>query len=72
VRIRQVRLRKTHHCVEIVSDALSFGRLWYTQISHAISDAQFYSRSHVAVIHVYDAAGNLIQTHEHKGEFKEC
>jgi len=24
-----------------------------------------------AVIHVYDAAGNLIDTHEHKGESKE-
>jgi len=24
-----------------------------------------------AVIHVYDEAGNVIETHEHKGEFKE-
>ena len=24
-----------------------------------------------AVIRVYDAAGNVIETHEHKGEFKE-
>ncbi len=31
----------------------------------------FYSRSHKAVIRVYDEAGNLIETHEHKGEFKE-
>jgi hypothetical protein len=23
------------------------------------------------VIHVYDAAGNVIETHEHKGDFKE-
>jgi len=30
-----------------------------------------YSRSADAVIRVYDAAGNLIETHEHKGEFKE-
>jgi hypothetical protein len=27
--------------------------------------------SHDAVIRVYDAAGNLIGTHEHAGEFKE-
>jgi len=33
--------------------------------------AQFYSRSHDAVIPVYDAASNMIETHEHKGEFKE-
>jgi hypothetical protein len=29
------------------------------------------SRSHDAVIHVYDEAGNLIETHEHSGEFKK-
>jgi hypothetical protein len=28
------------------------------------------SRSHGAVIRVYDAAGNLTETHEHKGDFK--
>jgi hypothetical protein len=33
--------------------------------------AQFHSRSHDAVIPVYDAASNMIETHEHKGEFKE-
>jgi hypothetical protein len=30
-----------------------------------------YSRSHDAVIRVYDAAGNVIETHEHAGDFKE-
>jgi len=29
------------------------------------------SRSHDAVIRVYDVAGNVIETHEHKGEFVE-
>ena len=29
------------------------------------------SRSHDAVIRVYDEAGNVIETHEHAGEFKE-
>jgi len=27
--------------------------------------------SHDAVIRVYDAAGNVIETQEHKGDFKE-
>jgi hypothetical protein len=31
----------------------------------------FYSRSHHAVIRVYEEAGNVIETHEHAGEFKE-
>jgi hypothetical protein len=26
---------------------------------------------HDAVIRVYDGAGNVIETHEHKGDFKE-
>jgi len=29
------------------------------------------SRSHVAVIRVYDAAGNVIETHEDAGDFKK-
>jgi hypothetical protein len=33
--------------------------------------AQFYSRSHDAVIRVYDEAGNVIEMHEHAGDFKE-
>jgi len=28
------------------------------------------SRSHDAVIRVYDAVGNVIETHEHKGDLK--
>jgi hypothetical protein len=30
-----------------------------------------YSRSHHAVICVYDEAGDVIETHEHKGDFRE-
>ena len=40
-------------------------------ISNAIDYAKFYSRSHAAVIRVYDDAGNAIETHEHTGDFKE-
>jgi hypothetical protein len=29
------------------------------------------SRSHHAVIRVYDEAGKVIETHEHAGQFKE-
>jgi len=37
---------------------------------NAIRYAKFYSRSHDAVIRVYDEAGNVIETHEHKGDFR--
>jgi hypothetical protein len=53
---------------------LPFGRLWYDgpdAISNAVDYAKSYSRSHDAVIRVYDKTGNVIETHEHKGDFKE-
>jgi hypothetical protein len=70
----QVRPRKDHRGVDLISDALPFGRLWYGEpdaVSNAIGYAKFRSRSHKAVIRVYDATGNLIETHEHTGDFKE-
>jgi hypothetical protein len=100
--------------VDLISDALQFGGLWYTgqnAIDNAIGYAKFRSRqknvgshptdyphhetairmlisnksgkkkstlattfsgrSHDAVIRVYDDAGNVIEMHEHAGEFKE-
>jgi hypothetical protein len=35
------------------------------------SGANFFSRSHHAIIRVYDGAGNVIETHEQAGDFKE-
>jgi hypothetical protein len=70
----QVRPRKDHRGVDLISDALPFGRLWYGEpnaVSNAIGYAMHRSRSHHAVIRIYDAAGNVIETHEHSGEFKE-
>ncbi len=68
--VYEVRPRKDHRGVNLISDALPFGRLWYGG-PNAIANAKFYSRSHDALIRVYDEAGNVIETHEHKGDFKE-
>jgi hypothetical protein len=40
-------------------------------IRNAIDHAKFFSRSYRAVIRVYNDAGNVIETHEHTGDFKE-
>ena len=40
-------------------------------ISNAIGYAKFFSRSHDAVIRIYDQAGNVIDTHEPASDFKE-
>ena len=72
--VYEVRPRKDKRGVDLISDGLPFGRLWYdgpNAASDAIGYASQYSRSHDAVIRVYDAAGNVIETHEHIGNFKE-
>jgi hypothetical protein len=66
--------RKDNRGVDLISDALPFGHLWYGEpsaVRHAIGYAKFRSRPHHALIRVYDEAGNVIETHEDKGEFKE-
>ena len=60
--------------VDLISDQLPFGKLSYDgpgALVNAIEYALQHSRSHDAVILVYDDAGNVIGTHEHKGDFKE-
>jgi hypothetical protein len=68
MQVYEVRPRSNRRGVDLISDALPFGRLWYGEpnaISNAIGYAKFYSRSHDAVIRVYNEAGNVIETHEH-------
>lgn len=70
----EVSPRKDKRGFDLISDAPLFGRLWYGElntISNAIGHAMYRSRSHHAVIRIYDDAGNVIKTHEHVGEFKE-
>ena len=62
------------HAVDLISDALPFGQLWYdgpNAANNTIGYASHYSRSNDAVIRVYDEAGNVIQMHEHTGDFRE-
>jgi hypothetical protein len=68
------QLRWQRLAAHLISDALPFGGLWYdgqNAVANAIGYAQHRSRSHDAVIRVYDQSGNVIETHEHKGDFKE-
>ncbi len=69
--VYEARRRKDKRGVDLISDVLPFGRLWYDTADNAIDYAMHGSRSHDAVIRVYDDAGNVIDTHEHKGEFRE-
>ena len=64
--VYEVRPRKDQRGVDLISDVLPFGRQRYwdpNAVSYAICYAKFRSRSHDAVIRVYDVAGNVIETH---------
>jgi len=66
--VYEVRPRKDHHGLDLISDALPFGRLWYREpnaVSNAVDYATLRSRSHDAAIRVYNESGNMIETHEH-------
>jgi hypothetical protein len=72
--VYEVRPRKDYRGVDLISDVKPFGRLWYGEpnaVSNAIGYAQHRTSSHDAVIRVYDESGNVIETHEHKGDFKQ-
>ena len=73
--IYEIRPRKDHRGVNLISDALPFGALWYGEpnaISNAVNYAQFYSRSQPAVIRVYDEAGNAIRNARTRGRFQRA
>jgi len=70
-RVRYVRDKRG---ADLISDAPPFGGLWYAgpnAVANTIDYAKHYSRSHHAVIRIYNAAGNAIETQKHKGEFRE-
>ena len=69
--VYEARPRRDKRGFDLISGVLPFGGLWYTKPDDAVSYAKFFSRSHDAVIRVYDDGGNVIQTHEHIGGYRE-
>jgi hypothetical protein len=67
----EIRPRKDKRGFDLISDVSVACGIEPDAISNAVGYAKFRSRSHDAVIRVYDEAGNLIDTHEHAGDFKE-
>jgi len=56
---------------QLTSDVLLSGAMWYMRVQQAVGFAKFYSRSHLAVIRVYDGKGRLVEVHRHKGDLEE-
>ena len=61
------------HGVDLISDPLRFGWLWYGEpnaITNAVDYAKFRSRSHDAVIRVYHEAGKVIEGERARGRLQ--
>jgi len=74
IHIYDLRPRADKHGFDLSSDAIPYSPLWYrgsNALWDAVRYAKSYSGSHPVVIRIYDEAGNVIETHEHKGSFKE-
>ena len=69
--VYEIRPRADKHGIDLISDVLPYSPLWYrglNAIRDAIGHAKFHSRSHDAVIRVFDDAGNVIETYEHASD----
>ena len=63
----EIRPSKCRSTFDLISKVLAFGRSGgLLDAAAAVRQAKSYSRSHPAVISVYDDAGNVIETHEHR------
>jgi hypothetical protein len=70
--IYEIRPSEYHRTFDLISTVLPRGRAaGFLDADAALSYAKLYSDSHAAVIRVYDDAGNLIETYEYDGDFRE-
>ena len=69
--VYEVRPRADKRGFDLISEALPFGKLWYCKADDAIGYAKFYSRSHIAIVRMFDDSGALIETHQSDGGFRE-
>jgi hypothetical protein len=71
--VYEIRPRADNHGVDLVGDALPYSPIWYRgpkAITDAIDYAKFRSELRRSVIRIYDAAGNVIETH--RRGFRDC
>ena len=74
--VYELRPRKNGDGFDLISDRLQRGPIWYAgpdAVRNAVAYAKYRSRSrsHSAIIRVFDESGTAIETHESAGEFKE-
>ena len=64
--VYEIRPRKNRDGFDLISDRLRFGPIWYAgpdAVRYAVAYAKYRSRSHRAIIRVFDEEGNVTETH---------
>jgi hypothetical protein len=72
--VYEIRPREERDGFDLIGDRLQDGPIWYAgpdAVRRAVAYAKYRSGSHRAIIRVFYEAGNVLETHEHKGDFKE-
>ena len=74
--VYEIRPREERDGFDLIGDRLQDGPIWYAgpdAVRRAVAYAKYRSRSrsHRAIIRVFYEAGNVLETHEHEGDFKE-
>ena len=74
--VYEIRPREERDGFDLIGDRLQDGPIWYAgpdAVRRAVAYAKYRSRSrsHRAIIRVFYETGNVIETHEHAGNFKE-
>ena len=70
--IYEIRPREDRRGFDLIGDALPLGLLWFEgpeAIGDALNYARYFSRSHPAIIHVFDESGKIAETLEFAGDF---
>ena len=70
--VYEIRPSKYRRTFDLISNLLPLGRTGgFVNAAAAVRQAKSYSGSHPFVIHVYNEAGNVLETHERDGDFRE-
>jgi hypothetical protein len=74
--VYEIRPRKDGYGFDLISDRLRRGPIWYAgpdAVRNAVAYAKYrsHSRSHRAIIRVFNEEGNVTETHEQKSDFKK-
>ena len=70
--VYEIRPRKDRRGFDLIGDSLPLGLLWFEgpeAITEALNYARFFSRSHPAIVHVFDDSGRVAKNLELTGDF---